>query len=119
MTDVTETTTPATAPRKKTAAKKKAAKKANGSSQSKLVKKSWTDPKIAKARSARNGVKAAGKQYGSVREAFAALCPDDMGRHITFRGKLKKSKRETFTTGKGKAITFVLTDAVSRAGAEA
>jgi hypothetical protein len=108
MTDVTETTTAPKAAKKKAA--KKVAKKTNGGNHSKIVAKSWKDPKVAKARAQRNGVKAGGKQFTSVRDAFATLCPDDMGRHITFRGKLKASKKEVFTTGKGKDITFVLTD---------
>lgn len=95
------------AAKKKVAAKKAPAKKKTDADRSKLVAKTWKDPKVAKARAQRNGVKADGKDFKSVREAFASLRLP-MGQHISFRGKLKKAKRLTFETETGRKVPFVL-----------
>lgn len=114
MTDVSVTETSAPAPRKanKPAAKKKVAKKAakkNGAAadMSKAIAKSWKDPKVAKARAARHGVRVAGKEYRSVKEAFEKLRLP-LGSHIAFRGKLKKAGKLDFETDTGRKVGFAI-----------
>ena len=72
------------------------------------IKKSWENPETAKARKARHGVKVGGVVYGSLKKAFDALeLPDN--KHIAFRGKLKKSGKETFEY-EAKKYNFTLTE---------
>lgn len=72
---------------------------------SKGVKRSWGDARVAKARSERTGVRAAGKEYRSVKQAFVALgLPVE--KHGGFRLLLKKNKRAEFKTDTGRAVNF-------------
>lgn len=91
---------------KKPAKAKKAAKKP-AADRSKAVAASWADKKVATARATHNAVKVGGETYKSTRAAFKAL---DLppGRCISFRGKLKASGAETFTTDDGKKFNFKL-----------
>ena len=70
------------------------------------VKSSWSDAKVAAARSTHNKVKVGGEVYGSVRKAFAALGLPDV-KHIKFRGELKRAGKLTFEHD-GKKFNFTV-----------
>lgn len=95
---------------KKSAAAKKTTK-AKPADRSKAIAASWTDKKVAKARSTKNGVRVAGVDYRSCADAFAQLGLP-MGSMVGFRMKLKASGKETFEVEGKKAGTvekFVFT----------
>jgi hypothetical protein len=82
---------------------KKTKKGASESSISDAVRASWSDKKVAAARSTKNHVMVAGVEYKSVRAAFAALkLPDS--KHIKFRGELKAAGHATFEGHKFKVV---------------
>jgi hypothetical protein len=84
---------------------KKSAKKV--ADRSKAIAKSWTDKKVAAARTTRNQVKVAGKAYSSTRAAWKAL---DLppGRCISFRGKLKAAGKLAFVADDGTKTLFTI-----------
>lgn len=73
------------------------------------VAKTWTDPDVAAARSARNGVMVDGVQYRSVADAFTQLALP-MGKHVPFRMALKASEDGKLMYGQHE---FTLTAAVT------
>lgn len=77
-------------------------------SNSEAVRESWTNKKVAAARAARHGVRVAGEEYKSVREAFAKL-KLPMSKHITFRAKVKAEGKATFEHD-DKKFNFVLVE---------
>lgn len=99
---------------KKVTAKKKSNKRTNDNgavneARSVGIAQSWEDPKVAKARKARNKVKVGNTVYRSVRKAFEDLKLPDKD-HQKFRKELfqTKGKKATFTTDKGKKLTFTV-----------
>lgn len=73
---------------------------------SEAITESWKNPEIAAKRAIRNGVKADGIEYRSVREAFRALRLP-VSKHIPFRMELKAAKNAIFEFGTRK-VTFAL-----------
>lgn len=87
----------------KAAATNGKAKKATATAIGDATKKSWSDKKVAEARSTKNKVMVAGVEYKSVRAAFQALkLPDS--KHIKFRGELKAAGRAEFEGHKFKIV---------------
>lgn len=70
------------------------------------IKKSWTDPKVAAARSERTHVKASGKMFRSVKQAFEELGLP-LEKHIRFRMQLKQVAEMTFNH-EGRTIKFAV-----------
>lgn len=59
------------------------------------VAKSWQDPEVAAARSARHAVKVGKETYKSTRAAFDALGLN-LAKHVAFRGQLVKAGKAEF-----------------------
>lgn len=70
------------------------------------IKKSWADPKVAAARSERTHVKASGKMFRSVKQAFEELGLP-LEKHIRFRMQLKQVAEMTFNH-EGRTIKFAV-----------
>ncbi|MEX3930855.1 hypothetical protein AB4Y32_03380 [Paraburkholderia phymatum] len=78
------------------------------------VAASWSDEKVRAARLQKNGVKVTfngeTREFRSVKEAFREFrLPIE--KHIKFRGVLKASKKEAFTSAKGEVYMFTLVEA--------
>ncbi len=90
----------------KPVAKKVSAASPVAANRSEAISKTWADPKVKEARSTRTHVKAAGKVFRSVKEAFEELGLP-LSKHIKFRMELKQHAQLTFTNpADGKKITF-------------
>lgn len=66
-----------------------------GGTSSEAIAKSWNNPEVREARSARNKVTVDGIEYNSVRHAFVELGLP-VSKHIAFRGQLKASGKLAF-----------------------
>lgn len=81
-------------------------KKAISATRSDAIAESWQNAEVAASRSKRDKVSVDGVEYNSTRAAFRALGLDEK-KHIQFRGKLKKSGKETFEQA-GKQYVFMI-----------
>jgi len=71
------------------------------------ARESWGSSKVAKARSARDGVKVEGVAYRSVAAAFKELGLP-MGKHIPFRAQVKRDGHATFVADGDRKYKFTI-----------